>query len=418
MLGRVNGELGDQRPQGGPPRRWKDVLAAVAAVIAASLVLAPATAAATPRLTGRVESGGTPLDGYEVTLYRTVPDGLPEVVGRDVTDSSGAFSIDNPDASDPTRVYYLLAHSPAPSEVVLASVLGAQPVAPATINPVTTVAFVYATAQFLDDGAVVGPVPGVPNGASMAANLADPVTGAVGSVLDTPPNGGDTSTLSTFNSLANVSAACVASSADCTALRAAATPAGGVMPGDSLQALRNVAREPTLGVDEVFAISETGPTPYSPARIVPPTAWTIAVRFDGGPDVPDVARMNGPGNLAMDEHGTMWVADNYTYAPPGQEACAGSIVLRFAPNGAYYPGSPYTGGGLSGVGYGIARDRYGQIWLSNFGFSATECAAQPPHNSLSLFGADGSVISPVEGYSSPGLNWPQGMTFSPAGTCG
>ncbi len=125
--------------------------------------------------------------------------------------------------------------------------------------------------------------------------------------------------------------------------------------------------------------------------------------------------MNGPGNLAMDEHGTMWVADNYTYAPPGQEACAGNIVLRFAPNGAYYPGSPYTGGGLSGVGYGIARDRYGQIWLSNFGFSATECAAQPPHNSLSLFGADGSVISPVEGYSSPGLNWPQGMTFSPSG---
>ena len=128
------------------------------------------------------------------------------------------------------------------------------------------------------------------------------------------------------------------------------------MPGDSLQALRNVAREPTLGVGEVFAISETGPTPDSCARIVPPTAWTIALRFDGGPDVPDaVPRTNGPGNLAMDEHGTMWVADNYTYAPPGQEACAGNIVLRFAPNGAYYPGSPYTGGGLSGVGYGIAR---------------------------------------------------------------
>ena len=159
----VNGQLGPQRPRGASPRPWKDVLAAVAvvaAVIAASLVLAPATGAATPRLVGRVESGGIPLDGYEVTLYRTVPDGVPEAVGRDVTDSSGVFSIDNPDASDPTRVYYLLARSPAPNEAVLASVLGAQPVAPATINPVTTVVFVYATAQFLDDGAVVGPVPG------------------------------------------------------------------------------------------------------------------------------------------------------------------------------------------------------------------------------------------------------------------
>jgi streptogramin lyase len=117
----------------------------------------------------------------------------------------------------------------------------------------------------------------------------------------------------------------------------------------------------------------------------------------------------------MDHEGTMWAANNYTYAPAGHEACASDLVLRFAPDGSYYPGSPYHGGGLSGAGYGIDRDRYGRIWVSNFGFAAEECLDQPPHDTLSLFDAAGSVRSPSEGFTPAGIDWPQGLELSPAG---
>jgi len=43
----------------------------------------------------------------------------------------------------------------------------------------------------------------------MAANLANPFTGQVGDVLGNVPNGDETSTRKTFNSMANLVAACV-----------------------------------------------------------------------------------------------------------------------------------------------------------------------------------------------------------------
>jgi hypothetical protein len=205
-------------------------------------------------------------------------------------------------------------------------------------------------------------------------------------------------------------AACVADTVHCDALRAAATPPGGAEPGDTLAALRNVVVHPAHGVLPLFAVSEAGPAPYAPARDVPPAAWTLALRFVG-----DGVSLNGPGNFVMDHDGTMWVAVNYTYAPPGEEACASGQLARFAPDGSYVAGSPYTGGGLSGAGYGIARDRFGDIWVSNFGFAAEECAEQPPHDTLSRFSADGVALSPSGGYAPAGVSWPQGIEFSPQG---
>ena len=418
--GAQEGRRAHGRSTAGEQARWRRWTAAVGAVVLV-VALAGVAVAASPAggqalaLAGTVESGGVPLPGYEVALYRTVPDAAPELVGTAITDAAGAFTIGHDVLADPTRVTYLVARDPS-STAVLATVLGAAPGTTATVNPRTTVAFAWSTAAFLGDaGDVVGPVPGVPNGASMAKNLADPVTGAIGVVLDTPPNGDETSTRRAFNSLANAVAACVADSAQCDALRTATTPAGQSTPPDLLAALGDLARQPTLGVDGVFTVSQAPPTPYAPARADAPDQWTLALRFDGGPDLPDADRMNGPGNFAMDHEGTMWVADNYTYAPPGEEACAGQLLLRFAPDGSYAAGSPLRGGGLSGAGYGIVRDRYGDIWVSNFGFAATECVDQPPHTTLSQFTADGTPVSPPEGFSPAGVDWPQGMAFSPGG---
>lgn len=385
--------------------------AALSGVLLATTVAVSSPAEAVPHaLAGTVESGGDPLEDHEVTLYRTTPHAAPEAIGSDITNAAGEFTIDHEvNRPEDDRIFYIVARS---GEVVLATVLGHMPADTVTVNPRTTVATAYTMAQFLDEGAVVGPVPGVPNGASMAPNVADPVTGDIGEVLDTSPNGADTSARNTFNSLANAVAACVDDTTACDSLLTAATPQGRLAPADSLQALRNIVREPGRNVDDIYAISEIGPTPYAPAREVEPAAWTLALRFDG-----DGQSMSGPGNFVLDHDGTMWVANNYAYAPVSDlsGACASQQLLRFAPNGEYVPGSPYEGGGLNGAGYGIARDRHGDIWVSNFGFAAVECPDQPPHNTLSQFRPDGTPVSADNGYDTDGVDWPQGIRFSDNG---
>lgn len=391
-------------------------VAAVAALLAAVLAIgSPIAGGAGPGITGLVESGSTPLAGFQVTLYRTVPDGTPVSLGTAQTDASGTFSLSGVDATPgAVGVYYLLARSgsttPIHDVVTLATVFPGAPGSSVTINPRTTVAAAYSMAQFLHDGVISGSRIGVRNAASMTPNVADPVTGAIGAVLNSAPNGTQTSAVQTFNSLANVLAACVTDPVDCEALRSAATPAGGEPPADSLQALRDLVVAPSHNVADIFTLSEHGPQPYAPARSDAPSQWTLALRFDGaGTD------LEGPGNFALDHEGNMWVASNYNYAPPGELACASDKLFRFSPDGSYYPGSPYTGGGLSGAGYGIAIDPYGDVWTSNFGFGATQCTQQPPHNTLSRFTSDGVAVSPSQGYTINGGDWPQAMKFDGSG---
>ncbi|MCC5954284.1 MAG: hypothetical protein JJU45_19520 [Acidimicrobiia bacterium] len=385
--------------------------AAVVALAASLLaVVAPPAGGQARTLVGAVESGGAPLADYEVTVYRTSPGAVPEVLASTETDGAGAFEVDLDMEATATRVVYAVARSgetTTPANIVtLAAVLGVDPAESVVVNPRTTVATAYAMAQFLEDGAIVGPAPGVPNASAMSRNVANPVDGSIGEVLDTPPNGDETSARAAFNSMANLVAGCVAEVADCEALLAAATPEGRARPADSLQALRNVVREPARNAGGLFGLSQAGPTPYGPSLDAAPVAWTLPLRFYG-----DGTSMNGPGNFSMDHEGTMWVSVNYAWAPPGEIACDSDLLVRFAPDGSYMPDSPYTGGGLSGAGYGITRDRFGDIWVSNFGFAALECVEQPPHTTLSQFTADGEAVSPPEGYQPAGVSWPQGIAF-------
>ncbi|MDZ7733207.1 MAG: hypothetical protein U5R31_08865 [Acidimicrobiia bacterium] len=381
----------------------------------------PAGSGITATLEGVVESGGDPLEGYDVTLYATDGNDTPIELGVDTTAADGSFAVDHLQPDDPESVLYLLARSgdltPEPDAVTLATVLGPAPLSDtATVNPRTTVATAYAMAQFLDDAEIRGEAPGVPNAAGMSHNVANPATGDIGDVLNTAPNGSETNARKTFNSLANMVAACVADPAACDALRTAGTPTGGEEPADSLQALRNVVHDPGRNTGDLFAVSELGPQPYDPARAVVPAAWTIALRFDG-----DGTSMSGPGNFTIDHEGNVWVANNYVYsADRDHPVCGSNQVMKFTPTGEYVPGSPFSGGGLAGVGYGIDRDRYGHIWLSNFGFAAQECTDQPAHNSVSEFAPDGTPISPdasgdtpaeAGGYIVGGIDWPQGTNF-------
>lgn len=394
-------------------------LCAMAGLLA--LLLIPATAGpATGQsgLSGLVRSGPTPLEDYTVLLYATAGGAEPVLLGVGQSGAEGAFHIEYQAPADPAAVLYLLAEGPlVVSNLTLASVLGTGSIPSAVVvNERTTVATAYAMAQFTRLGEITGTYPGLQNAAGMARNLVDVGTGEIGTVLASSPNGSETSTLRTFNSLANALRACVVDAAHCVTLDAVAQLASGGTPLNSFQALADIARNPGAGAVQLFGLSVAELPIYEPARADAPAAWTLALRFNG-----DGMSMAGPGNFAIDHRGNLWVANNYQYNPDiAVPVCGSDLVLQFTPTGQYVPGSPWTGGGLSGAGYGIDMDPYGDVWVGNFGFAAPVPGCpqdqQPPHNSVSQFRPDGSAVSPDgTGYTAGGVSWAQGTVSDAQG---
>jgi hypothetical protein len=393
------------------------LLVALATAFGLTATAAPAGAAT---LQGSVESNGAGLAGYSVSLYASFTDREPgwARLGSDTTDGAGSFAIDYaPPGGGSSEPLLFVEATRGP--VMLVSAIGTVVALPASVvvNERTTVATGNAYAQFVDGRRIEGNRYGMANAAHMAANLADPETGAVGAVLASLPNGTDTSTLATFNTLANAVASCVAADANCISLLQATAPPGGRPSSTLLQAVANVVKYPSYPAyrqvpgDPIFDLSTIDPV-YQPALPQAPTSWLLFLKFTGGPysaqDSDNL--MNGPGNFAIDERGYVWVNDNAVPQPPGSFACAGLRLLEFTPWGAPVPGTPYFGGGLSGAGYGITLDPRGNVWVGNFGFQDPPCALLPQaalHDSVSAFRPDGTPISGAGGYTSGGISWPQ-----------
>ena len=293
---------------------WRWIIGAVLGLLALTALAGPAQAAAElQKVTGRVESGGTPLPDYVVTLYRTTS-GAAVTLGNASTKANGQFSLGYRLPSDRNSVLYLIARK---GPVALATVLGSQamPAWASTDNPTalgnalasrlpdgvvinerTTVATGYALAQFVNGTNISGNRVGVRNAAAMVGNMVDVTTGEIAPVLGSRPNGSATSTLPTFNSLANMVAGCVASLPNCTKLFAAAPWPDGASPHRTLQAIVNIARNPWRNVPTLAGIAGASGA-YQPALAVAPDAWTIALTFRGN------GLVNGPGNFAFDAEG-------------------------------------------------------------------------------------------------------------------
>jgi hypothetical protein len=392
-----------------------------AATIALTLIgAAPASALS---LDGKVaDSTGMGLRNYSVALY-----GGFFVAGRTQwrrlgtarTSNVGTFQVSY---ALPAGQQPLLFVEAQRGSSMLASAIGRAPNAlnNIVVNPRTTVATGTAFAQFVNGRKIEGNTYGMINAVHMAANLANPRTGAVGKVLASVPNGTETTTLATFNSLTNVVSSCVADPTNCAKLFKATKPAGGSAPPNVLQAIANIAKYPSYpgypdnASDPLFRLSKVTPVD-TPALTARPTSWLLFLKFTGGFYSTQAATnlMNGPGNVAIDEKGYAWVNDNYTPRKEHHFACAGRRLIKFYPWGKNFPGSPYKGGGLSGAGYGIVLDIDGNVWVGNFGFEDPPCQFIPrlaaTKNSISAFSPDGVAMSPSTGYTAGRIKWPQGM---------
>jgi hypothetical protein len=372
------------------------------------------------QLNGSVRSGETRLSGYTVSLYASVVDGASgnwQLLGQGTSDADGNFAVAY--TLPVGRTVLVVEADRGRSTLVSAIGYGGDTPANVVVNERTTVATANAFAQFVKGRSVTGNAVGVVNAVRMEGNFAHPGTGAAGLAVSLTPNGKETDTYATFNSLANAVAACVASDAACVDLFNAAKPPGGSAPDNVLQALANIVKYPWYpgwpdnAQDPLWKLAQAKPL-YQPALAARPTSWLLFLKITGGfYSAQDSSNlMDGPGNFAIDEDGYVYFDTNYIPQAIGEYACASNRAVKLTPWGENAPGSPFFGGGLSGQGWGVAFDPTGRLWIANFGFQDPPCEFLPQkatQNSVSVFKKDGTAISPSTGYTQGSVSWPQGL---------
>ncbi len=286
-------------------------------------------------------------------------------------------------------------------------------------------------AQFIKQHTIGGLYPGLRNAAATVRNLVDLGTGGVGAILNSFLNGVNTSTMSTFNSLANMLSACVQTEANCQTLFLDAPSSRGKIPENTLQAMVNIAHNPGQNVVDLLRFSQLQPT-YQPA--LPSSAagnsdgsvdsinsWVLAIRYNGGTgaETDYGQKMDGPGKIAFDKEGNSWINNNYEFdlsKAPVIPVCGSTKIIKLTPTGYGAPGSPYGGldsnlpvpgeinsganaGGLYGAGFGIGLDPLGNVWVSSFGFQGAECTndTESLFISVAKFSSEGQTLSFPDG---------------------
>jgi hypothetical protein len=210
--------------------------------------------AAAVRIEGQVQAGGSPLANSTVTLWAASA-GEPRQLAQTRADSEGRFHLGSSESVETGVVLYVVAkggeaqvnkgsgENPA---VALLSVLGNTPPSTVVVNEMTTVASVWANAQFLDGTSIKGHALGIKIAAGNVPNFVDLQTGGWGSTIQDPLNSGQTPTMANFATLADLLAGCATRVKPdaCSKLFAAATPPTGKTPTDTLTAAEAIVRYP------------------------------------------------------------------------------------------------------------------------------------------------------------------------------
>jgi len=382
------------------------------ALAAALLVVAAgfATAASAAQLTGKVLAGGLPVQRSQVELFASGAR-APTPLGVAETDRRGRFSLVYRAPSGDAVVYAVAAGGRTPARSALRLLAVAPPTGSPrrlVVNELTTVAATYALARFLRGDRLVGPSPGLPNAALTVASLVRPASGTVAAAIANPPNGTVTASLTTFRTLAAVLGGCTrGTQRSCRALFRVAAPPRGPRPADTLAAIHDVALNPASDVRRIFALRKS--PVYRPQLGRPPSSWVLTLKHTDAP-------FDGPGRMAFDSRGNIWVTNNFE--PPGTEA--GSYAISLDPAGRPLHGDDgaVSGGGILGNWWGIAVDQRDRVWLSNFTGDDPEEFDSPNFvggEEASLFTSAGRALSPESGIVAGELRAPQGIAVDQRG---
>jgi Chitobiase/beta-hexosaminidase C-terminal domain len=292
-----------QRPA---PNRSALSFCVIAAIICALLAgcgySGPTNASTAVALSGSVHGGRQPVSGSTIQLYAAGTDGdgsvaLPLLSSTVKTDSNGNFTIPAaygcPSASSPVYVV-ASAGSPGTSasnnpDLVLTAVLGAcgklSGSTPISVNEVTTVGSVFPLAAYMTDAKHLGSASGDASFLTAVATVPEFINSAQGSSPGTATASSYFAESAKLNSLANAMADCVNSSggstgdgSPCGQLFAAATPAGGNAPSDTVTAALRIAQNPKNNVANIYSLAVANP-PFEPALTTAPTNWALALSF-------------------------------------------------------------------------------------------------------------------------------------------
>ena len=389
--------------------------------LAISVAFMSVSGFAADRIEGRVESGGAPISGADVTAWLAGA-AAPKKLAEAKTDEDGSYDLALASGSSDAGVLYLIAAGGKSklttgkgehSAITLMSTLGTKSLEHVTINELTTVASAWTAAQFLNGTALRGNALGLRIAAGNVPNLVDLETGGLGSVIMDPLNSSQPTTLAKLNTLGILLSACATDiQGACNKLFEAATPPGGVAPTNTLDAAQNIARHPSHQADKLFGLlDEFYPVPagkrYRQVAHIPylnfaPSAWTLSLVYSGG-------GYSGVGGIAIDGEGNMWANDNFLV---GSQTTIfsqfGGGVSKFAPNGE--PLSPmitgFLGGGVDSAGWGIAVAADDKVWVTSLTGS-----------NISVFDRKtGQPLSPDTGYDFGGkLGQMQGIIVTPGG---
>ncbi len=196
------------------------------------------------------------------------------------------------------------------------------------INEVTTVASVYALAQFANPtsssiATSATNVVGLTNAFGAVNNLANVTTG-LANATTIASNG--TAPQATLDTLANILSTCVNSTgatSACSTLFSYTTPTGGTAPTNTVQAALNIALHPLSNVPALYGlVSATGP--FQPTLSTAPYDWTVAIYY------PFSNNLSGTqANPAIDSQGNVWGAES-------------TGVLKMSSLGVPATGSPFA----------------------------------------------------------------------------
>jgi hypothetical protein len=393
-------------------------------------------------VSGVVHGGQSPIQAATVNLYvtSTTATGYGQaatLIGTGSTNSSGVFTI-SPSANGTNcpagQQAYITSAGGYPSgspslantSILMMAALGnCNTISSSTfvtINEVTTVAAAYALSGFTTTSgsgssltanvsapaanrAATGSIsaaPGLPHAFLNAASLASYATGTANSATANITVGATTVNgsvpLAEINSLGDIMQACVNGStgnSSCLSLFGFTPSISGVAPGNTLQSMINLARNPypsaaamnaTTGL---FSIIPSGGAAFGPSLTANPPDWSLAIVYKNatafgassyfiGMDANDTvyagsaatsakivgvsaygvatpsfaAAASGTATrqIAPDALGNIWVANNATLMVQ-YSASAGTITNTYT----------YTGGDV----YGVAVDKANNVWVGN-----------------------------------------------------
>ncbi len=295
------------------------------------------------------------------------------------------------------------------------------------INEVTTVASVWALTPFMSGVNIGAPSTNVTGLANAFADINTLVNTATG--IAKSSSSGVTLPTAVLNTIANSLAGCVntagSSSMGCANLFSAAPNPDSTLPGDTITAALNIARNPSRHVtaiinnassfavfaptitsanDLTLAVTYSGSGLASPTALAADSSGNIWVTNATGNSVTELTHtgsvlsgasgftpsgLSSPSAIAFDVAGHAWITNSGT-----------STLSELSSSGVNVGSSPFSGGGLSSP-TGIAFDAAGNSWISNSG-----------NSSVSKFSSTGSPMSGSP-YSVSGLSAPVGVAVNP-----